>query len=445
MTSHFSNSLPHQQIFFQSRLFILLAKHRIFVANLLLFIMSLVYGQAAICEAAKQGNVPFYEGYEGWMFRGADLQEAFAFDTFIENGNFIAINQALKTKGITLIMTVVPPRGVVYANQLPVGTFDADAARQSYDRLITSLQAGGVLAPNLLEITQGQQDLMFFKTDHHWTPVFANLIAQRVAVELAGTSGYQDLPKIVYITTPKGVVERKGSYYKELKRICKVKPIPETFTRFITREKEKKSQQGLFDDTSIPVVLVGTSNSATKNFNFSGFLKEHLSLDVLNVSVTAGGPFTALQDYLLDGAYQTSPPSILVWEFPIWQDERFSEGDFSQVLASIYGDCGAEPFAVTLEGNQGILWQGKANVDYFILESTDTILEPLQFDFGYEDGQTKTLTLERTDRSINHQRFPVMIPKGVTGLNNITMITDVALEASLTMKLCSVDTYFEGE
>jgi alginate O-acetyltransferase complex protein AlgJ len=62
------------------------------------------------------------------------------------------------------------------------------------------------------------------------------------------------------------------------------------------------------------VVLVGTSYSLRANFH--GQLQQQLGAEVLNVAKDGGGFMQAMNDYLNDDAFKTTPPKLMVWEVP---------------------------------------------------------------------------------------------------------------------------------
>ncbi|WP_189058970.1 alginate O-acetyltransferase AlgX-related protein [Deinococcus daejeonensis] len=63
-------------------------------------------------------------------------------------------------------------------------------------------------------------------------------------------------------------------------------------------------------------VLVGASSSLP-NLNFAGFLQQELSTRVDNVSFGGAGVYSSLKDYLLDDAFRTSAPKMLIWQMPL--------------------------------------------------------------------------------------------------------------------------------
>jgi alginate O-acetyltransferase complex protein AlgJ len=73
---------------------------------------------------------------------------------------------------------------------------------------------------------------------------------------------------------------------------------------------------GLFDQPTIPVVLVGTSYSAGELWNLEGALKTAVGADVLNVAKQGQGPLAPMQD-LLDGpVIEQVRADVVVWEIP---------------------------------------------------------------------------------------------------------------------------------
>jgi alginate biosynthesis protein AlgX len=92
------------------------------------------------------------------------------------------------------------------------------------------------------------------------------------------------------------------------------------------------------------VILVGTSNSAnrdedTKNYNFDGYLKEYLGVDILNLAQPGAGQEGALLNYLQSADYSPdAPPKMIIWELPAsyhLEDPLL----YRQLLPAIQGGC----------------------------------------------------------------------------------------------------------
>jgi alginate O-acetyltransferase complex protein AlgJ len=95
-------------------------------------------------------------------------------------------------------------------------------------------------------------------------------------------------------------------------------PKPDDLQQRSTNPADAGGESGdaLFADNSVAVGLVGTSYSANPNWNFAGALKQALHADVVNYAEDGHGPILPMLKYLQTDAFKSSPPQVLIWEFP---------------------------------------------------------------------------------------------------------------------------------
>lgn len=102
--------------------------------------------------------------------------------------------------------------------------------------------------------------------------------------------------------------------------------------------------QDLFAAETPFVVLTGGSFSG-EQYNFAGILSEALGQEVVNNSVSGGGLFVALQDYLLNTSAE-SRAKVIIWEYRMTDasnanmQENFTP--FRELIPSLYGACSTE-------------------------------------------------------------------------------------------------------
>lgn len=232
------------------------------------------------------------------------------------------VNQALKKKGTTLIVALVPDKARVYADQLRAGAYPA-YNQDRYAQALAALNERGVPTVDLLhayETARASQEI-YYRTDTHWNQVGAALAAQRIA-DTARTLKLS-WPTTAYQTTQStDVTPRQG----DLMRLMGLAPLPASWRPADDLEAEAQTQAqsggasaglGLFGDVQVPVTLLGTSFS--QRGNFQGYLQQSLSAQVLNMAKDGGGFLGAASSYFADDAFKTSPPKLVVWEVP----ERF--------------------------------------------------------------------------------------------------------------------------
>ena len=95
------------------------------------------------------------------------------------------------------------------------------------------------------------------------------------------------------------------------------------------------TNDGLFSPVSDQpeVVLLGTSFSADRRWNFAGALKQALSADVQNIAQQGQGPIVPMADFLND--YLPTPTAnnlkLVIWEIP----ERYLPVAYAEISLGI--------------------------------------------------------------------------------------------------------------
>ena len=223
-----------------------------------------------------------------------------------------------------MIFLLIPPRGIVARSHLDrsqpgQANYDAASARASYRASVTNLQALGIVVPDLLALEEQPpaDEPFFFRRDHHWTPFGAKRAAEAVAAVLAKQPGY-DPSSTQYLTKQVGMETMQHTMAIELQRLCQdsipAEPFPVYDTDMVAGAT---GAEALFGDASgAPLALIGTSFSATKNFNFAGFLSQATGKEVANYALTAGGMFNAFLSLVSSPQFGELHTSFLVWEMP---------------------------------------------------------------------------------------------------------------------------------
>lgn len=206
-------------------------------------------------------------------------------------------------------------------------------------------------------------------------------------------------------------------------------------------DTEEVSALSLFGDAaSPPVVLVGSSFSQDV-LNFSGFLQESLSLEVLNMSVPGGGTFSGIKDYLLDNAYLETPPSFLIWEFPAYGTVDTWQGDFNHLIGSAYGTCSTPTTShtLTLEQGQADLKEpinlNPTQQHYAYININDPLVSELELTLNYADTTTQTNKIRHSNRMTRKGEFFIML-ENPNNIQSLRILTDAQGQA--TLELCSL-------
>ena len=192
-----------------------------------------------------------------------------------------------------------------------------------YQDFHARVAADKILAPDLLgplqqAKQQGQQ--VFLRTDTHWTPAGAEIVARQLALTIAAKTPLSGQPQR-FVTETEETVEHKG----DLRRFLPLDPLfenlmpaEEPLQKRVTRASEEQpaADDALFADREVPVTLVGTSYSANPSWNFVGALKQALHSDVLSYAEDGHGPILPMLSYLKSDDFKNNPPQVLIWEFP---------------------------------------------------------------------------------------------------------------------------------
>lgn len=288
-------------------------------------------------------------GDDTWLFRSeVDLSNDFGIPAAMRP-QFKRLMGAFEAKGVHVVIAVQPTRGIMHRDKVRAESaygFNFPTARRNLAALLEQLRAGGAVVPNILPLVdQPPPQDYFFRRDHHWTPSGAMHTAQLVAEEIRRQPFYAELSKKKYRTEPGVMLPKDGTMSRALKKICG-NNYGFQYTRGFQTVPAGDDLGALFDEeaSSQEVVLVGTSNSAardddTKNYNFDGYLKEYLSLDILNVALPGAGQEGALLSYLQSANYSPdAPPKLIIWELPA----SFHLEDplmYRQLLPAIAGGC----------------------------------------------------------------------------------------------------------
>jgi alginate O-acetyltransferase complex protein AlgJ len=280
-------------------------------------------------------------GEDGWLFTSEEFEAYGDESEELERKLLLieSVRDLLAAQGAGLTVAVVPSKARIHPERLGSLRFPA-YAQQRYDRFRGALEERGIAAPDLAQALLEAKDqgvAVYLRTDTHWTPAGAAVVARALSDELSfegkGGSSYQ--------TTQGEPTAHEGdllSYVPLGPFQASLGPQPDTLLPATTEAAQDPSAGlGLFDEVSIPVTLVGTSYSADPSWNFAGALQQALGADVLNAAMKGRGPLHPMREYLADDAFRSTPPSMVIWEIP----ERF--------LAKPYED---EAYAALTAGEQ---------------------------------------------------------------------------------------------
>lgn len=302
------------------------------------------------------------QGKDGWLFRTKqDLKSEFEMKPDVV-ASYLTLIKVLKEKGVELVIAHAPTRGIAASEFLPDAgvlptPYDAVKARQNYADFIKAMNDAGIYTAGTPETKAGAA--YFYKTDLHWTTEGAREMAQAVADIIKTLPEYAALKKTEFEMTPAPEGEFEGNFTDAIKALCKAKMPLEKASQILIEAKAAVDQSSaLFDDEKAPeVVLVGTSNSKRDDFdmNFSGSLKEFLSVDIQNSAIAGGGFDDSILAYLTSQGFQKSPAKLLIWEVPGYYNLHGDDAKkaLAQLIPAVHGDCGEQALAKSTEITMG--------------------------------------------------------------------------------------------
>lgn len=254
-----------------------------------IIILTLVFLSFSNANANQNCGEEISTGKNEWFFRDkTDFQEDFEIDGMLSKyiNNF---NQALKKQNIELVVALLPTRGMLHSEFILKTGYNVDVAQKNYMGTIKKLQALGLNVAYMNDFYNYPN--YFYKSDHHWSADGARAMAAEVAHNIKKLPIYSDLMKSEFETTKTEIITFEGSFKKMIEDKCS-ENLPKEEEAQIYKTFSKGGNNSLFDDINeTEVVLIGTSNSDSNasKANFDGFLKEFLSVDVMNYSISGGG------------------------------------------------------------------------------------------------------------------------------------------------------------
>lgn len=285
-------------------------------------------------------------GKNGWMFRSLmDFRTDFSL-TPEALQNLGTLNRALKEKGVDLVMLIIPTRGMMHHEHMldkhkEQYGFNPDRVWKSYWDSIKAIRNEGLTVVGIKEVPPGGE--FFYQGDHHWKAEGSAIGARVVSDYIRTLPSYEDLAKTAFVTKNGSPRDFIGVSKKVFREFCKTEqPSEPIIEKYTERVDEASGQEALFGDSAPPeVVLLGTSNSTQvpSYSNFEGFLKENLSVDILNMSLSGGGLDTAMLSYLVSDHYRNTPAKIAIWELPSYYDISNHMNFFREAIPAAYGVC----------------------------------------------------------------------------------------------------------
>ncbi|MBM3111461.1 alginate O-acetyltransferase [Pseudomonas arcuscaelestis] len=271
----------------------------------------------------NEGRPGVVLGRDNWLFSDEEFKPVANSDQFEQENLALirGVRDTLQQHGVQLVLAIVPAKARLYSEYIGEQT-PASLHNDLYNEFHAQARQAGVFAPDLLAALQSAKSRgqVFLRTDTHWTPMGAEVVAQHLAEAVSRQNLLNGEPQH-YVTEQRQSAPYKGDLTNFLPLdplFSNLLPPPDTLQARSTRPAEgaSASDDALFADNEIPVALVGTSYSANPNWNFLGALQQALRSDVVNYAEDGHGPLLPMLKYLQGGAFKDSAPQVLIWEFP---------------------------------------------------------------------------------------------------------------------------------
>ncbi|MFQ6574589.1 alginate O-acetyltransferase [Pseudomonas sp. UM16] len=271
----------------------------------------------------NEGRPGVVLGREQWLFSDEEFKPVANSDQFEQENLALirGVRDTLQQRGVQLVLAIVPAKARLYSEYLGEQT-PASLHGDLYNEFHAQARQAGVFAPDLLAplTTAKTRGQLFLRTDTHWTPMGAEVVAQHLAEAVNRQNLLSGEPQ-QFITEQRQSAPYKGDLTNFLPLdplFSNLLPAPDTLQQRSTRPAQAPAESGdaLFADNEIPVALVGTSYSANPNWNFLGALQQALRSDVVNYAEDGHGPLLPMLKYLKSDAFKDSAPQVLIWEFP---------------------------------------------------------------------------------------------------------------------------------
>lgn len=261
-------------------------------------------------------------GKDGWYYTAEEFQYYPDGPREIEKKLSLIqdVSRFLAERHIPLVIALLPAKARIYPEHLYLLDFP-QSKMLLYENTVRALRERGIHAPDLLPVYERYRHtaLAFPRTDTHWSPGMAAQVAEAL------TSYVRDIPDVSFPAVAfKTSLLPEENYLGDLpKRMVPtgifnrwVGPFPEKLIRMRTERIQKGQSDSLFNEETIPIVLIGTSYSAGENWNFDGALKTSFQADVLNMAVKGRGPLFPLEEFFSATDFENAPPALVIWEIP---------------------------------------------------------------------------------------------------------------------------------
>ncbi|GAB3389426.1 alginate O-acetyltransferase [Azotobacter armeniacus] len=270
-----------------------------------------------------EGRPGVVVGANDWLYSDEEFKPTAAgqHNTLDNQALIQGVRATLAQHNVQLVMAILPAKARLYpenfGEQRP-----APLHERLYQNFRRAMGDAGIQAPDLLgPLRQAKAEgPVFLRTDTHWTPYGAQVVAGQLATAIKPTGLLPEMGS-VYITETAPGGPHKGDLTNFLPLdplFEELLPAPDQLTKHSTHAQEESGAgaDDLFAETQVPVALVGTSYSADERWNFAGALRQALGSDLVNFAEDGRGPILPMLKFLQSDDFKNAPPRLVIWEFP---------------------------------------------------------------------------------------------------------------------------------
>lgn len=136
----------------------------------------------------NEGRPGVVLGREHWLFSDEEFKPVANSDQFEQENLALirGVRDTLQQRGVQLVLAIVPAKARLYPEYLGEQT-PASLHTDLYNEFHAQAHQAGVFAPDLLAPLQEAKarGQVFLRTDTHWTPLGAEVVAQHLAAAVA--------------------------------------------------------------------------------------------------------------------------------------------------------------------------------------------------------------------------------------------------------------------
>jgi len=263
-------------------------------------------------------------GCPGWLFIADELRvhPQRAKDLSARADVLARVHEALRARGIALLVVTVPDKSRIEASRLcglARPTALDDRLRQWNELLLEHGIAHLDFQATLRDAQQRSGQPMFLRTDTHWNEAAAEAAAQTTAAAVRA-QGVRPVPEQhwqVYRQAEQlgDLIRLAGLDRWQAKRPLQADHVQASHFKPVDADEAAPDDQELFGDADAPnIALIGTSFSNTSNFG--RFLEQHLQVRLGRFAKDGGDFDGAAKAYFASDAFRQNPPRLLIWEVP---------------------------------------------------------------------------------------------------------------------------------